>query len=92
MTPQPPIGALASAWHASIEAMGQASGVGIDLVEVEPLRQLLVAGGRSFVDSGLDGARAARHQQTTGGTRGKVGRQRGRHESTPTRDRRHGPP
>lgn len=51
MTPQPPIGALASVWQASIEAMDQASGVGIDLVEVEPLRQLLATGGRSFVDA-----------------------------------------
>jgi holo-[acyl-carrier protein] synthase len=51
VTPQPPIGALASVWQASIEAMGQASGVGIDLVEVEPLRRLLAAGGSSFVDA-----------------------------------------
>lgn len=61
MTPQPPIGALASAWHASVEAMGQASGVRIDLVEVEPLRQLLVAGGRSFIDA----AWTAREQRDT---------------------------
>jgi holo-[acyl-carrier protein] synthase len=61
MNPQPPIGALASAWQASIGAMGQASGVGIDLVEVEPLRQLLAAGGRPFVDA----AWTAREQRDT---------------------------
>jgi holo-[acyl-carrier protein] synthase len=61
VTSQPPIGALASVWQASIEAMDQASGVGIDLVEVEPLRQLLAAGGRSFVDA----AWTAREQRDT---------------------------
>ena len=63
MTPQPPISALASAWQASIEAMGQASAVGIDLVEVELLRQLLAAGGRTFVDA----AWTAREQRDTNG-------------------------
>lgn len=61
MTPSPPIGALRAAWQASIEATEQAGGVGIDLVEVEPLRQLLLSGGRSF----LDAAWTAREQRDT---------------------------
>lgn len=32
--------------------MDQTEGVGIDLVEVEPLRQMLVSGGRPFLDAG----------------------------------------
>ena len=51
MTALPPIGALRAAWQASIEATEQADGVGIDLVEVEPLRQLIVSGSRPFLDS-----------------------------------------
>lgn len=59
MTAPPPIGALRAAWQASIKATEQAGGVGIDLVEVEPLRQLLVSGGRAF----LDAAWTAREQR-----------------------------
>ncbi len=51
VTVQPPLGALRSAWKASIEATEQAGGVGIDLVEVEALRQLFVSGGQSFLDA-----------------------------------------
>lgn len=59
MTTPPPIGVLRAAWQASIEATEQAGCVGIDLVEVEPLRQLLVSGGRPF----LDAAWTAREQR-----------------------------
>jgi holo-[acyl-carrier protein] synthase len=48
-------------WQASLEATEQAGGVGIDLMEVEPLRQLLVSGGRSF----LNAAWTAREQRDT---------------------------
>jgi holo-[acyl-carrier protein] synthase len=58
---QPPIGALASVWQASIEQTARAAGVGIDLVEVEPLRQLIDSGGPSF----LDAAWTAREQRDT---------------------------
>ena len=61
MTAQPPIGALRAAWQASIEATEEAGGVGIDLMEVEPLRQLIVSGGRPF----LDAAWTAREQRET---------------------------
>jgi holo-[acyl-carrier protein] synthase len=59
MTAPSPIGALRAAWETSIEATEQSGGVGIDLVEVEPLRQLLVLGGRLF----LDAAWTAREQR-----------------------------
>lgn len=61
MTAPPPIGALRAAWQASIEATEQAAGVGIDLVEVGPLRDLIVSGGRPF----LDAAWTAREQRDT---------------------------
>jgi holo-[acyl-carrier protein] synthase len=59
VTAPPPISALRAAWQASIEATDRSEGVGIDLVEVEPLRQLLVSGGRPF----LDAAWTAREQR-----------------------------
>jgi holo-[acyl-carrier protein] synthase len=49
MTASSPLHALQSAWHASIGPMGQSAGVGIDLVEVEPLRQLVESGGPAFL-------------------------------------------
>jgi len=56
-----PLNALQSAWHASTGPIGQAVGVGIDLVEVEPLRELVEAGGSAF----LDAAWTAREQRET---------------------------
>ncbi len=61
MTASPPIGALRAAWQASIEATKHWGSVGIDLVEVEPLCQLLISGGRPF----LDAAWTAREQRET---------------------------
>ena len=46
-----PVGALQSTWQASIGPVGQAAGVGIDLVEVEPLRQLVEHGGSAFIEA-----------------------------------------
>ncbi len=51
MTPRSPLDALRSAWCASIELAGQAAGVGIDLVQVDQLRELIDKGGSSFVDA-----------------------------------------
>lgn len=45
-----PLSALQSAWHSSIGPTGQVVGIGIDLVEVEPLRQLVESGGSAFLD------------------------------------------
>jgi holo-[acyl-carrier protein] synthase len=56
-----PLSALQSAWHASVGPIGQTVGVGIDLVEVEPLRQLVESGGSAF----LDAAWTAREQRDT---------------------------
>lgn len=53
--------ALQAAWEASLGSIGQAVGIGIDLVEVEPLRQLIEAGGSEF----LDAAWTAEEQQET---------------------------
>lgn len=50
MSADSPLNTLQSAWHASIGPIGQAVGVGIDLVEVEPLRQLVESGGSAFLD------------------------------------------
>jgi holo-[acyl-carrier protein] synthase len=43
--------ALRSAWQQSVELIDQTARAGIDLVEVEPLRQLVEAGGETFVDA-----------------------------------------
>lgn len=51
MTTASPMQALQSAWQAAIELADQAAGAGIDLVEVEPLRQLVEAGDDTFVDA-----------------------------------------
>jgi holo-[acyl-carrier protein] synthase len=51
VTPQPPISTLISVWNAHTFGAGQVLGIGIDLVEVEPLRQLIEAGGVSFIDT-----------------------------------------
>jgi holo-[acyl-carrier protein] synthase len=52
MTAGSPLGALQSAWQAStVGPNGPAAGVGIDLVEVEPLRQLVRSGGTAFLDT-----------------------------------------
>ena len=45
VTAPPPISALRAAWQASIEATEQSGGVGIDLVEVEPLAPTARLGG-----------------------------------------------
>ncbi len=59
MTAVSPMRALQQAWSASVEVVDQAAGAGIDLVEVEPLRQLIQAGGDVF----LDAAWTAREQR-----------------------------
>ncbi len=46
-----PLQALQAAWDASLGPVGHAVGVGIDLVEIEPLRQLIEAGGSAFLDA-----------------------------------------
>jgi holo-[acyl-carrier protein] synthase len=51
VTPESPVIALTCVWQSSVMATGHAAGVGIDLVEVGPLRDLLVAGGQSFLDA-----------------------------------------
>jgi holo-[acyl-carrier protein] synthase len=63
MTTSSPVYALQSAWHAGIGPVCHAAGVGIDLVEVEPLQQLLESGGRAF----LDAAWTAREQRDANG-------------------------
>ncbi len=59
MTAVSPKRALRSAWNASVDLVDQAAGAGIDLVEVEPLRLLIQAGGDVF----LDAAWTAREQR-----------------------------
>lgn len=59
MTAVSPMRALQQAWSAGVEVVDQAAGAGIDLVEVEPLRQLIQAGGDVF----LDAAWTAREQR-----------------------------
>src|SRR5262249_49745395 len=54
-----PLSALQSAWRASAGPIGQAVGVGIDLVDGEPLRRRVAAGGSAF----LDAAWTAREQR-----------------------------
>jgi holo-[acyl-carrier protein] synthase len=49
MTINSPLAALQSVWYASVDTSNPTSAIGIDLVEVEPLRQLLDAGGLSFL-------------------------------------------
>jgi len=51
VTAASPLAALRPAWSDSIAALGSTIAVGIDLVEVEPLRQLVEAGGPSFLDA-----------------------------------------
>ena len=51
MTRSWPRKALESAWQASVGPAGHAAGLGIDLVEVEPLRELIFAGGRAFLNT-----------------------------------------
>jgi holo-[acyl-carrier protein] synthase len=52
MTVGSPLSALQSAWQAcTAHPDGQAAGVGIDLVEVEPLRRLVQSGGAAFLDT-----------------------------------------
>jgi holo-[acyl-carrier protein] synthase len=51
MTVESPLAALKSVWQAIIETDDPPSAIGIDLVEVEPLRQLLEAGGPFFVNA-----------------------------------------
>ena len=51
MRPATPVAALKSAWQASIESIGPVAGVGIDLVEVQVVRQLVEHGGHEFVDA-----------------------------------------
>jgi holo-[acyl-carrier protein] synthase len=51
LSSESPREALKTAWEASIGAIGQVVGVGIDLVEVEPLRQLVDAGGSECRDA-----------------------------------------
>lgn len=64
MTASSPLEAMWSAWHASAAAsVGQPAGVGIDLVEVEPLRRLVESGGPAF----LDAAWTVREQQDANG-------------------------
>lgn len=63
MTAGAPERALRSAWEASIELAGEAAGAGIDLVEVETVRQLLETGGTSFVET----AWTAREQREANG-------------------------
>lgn len=63
MTTTSPMRALQSAWQAIIEPVVVAAGAGIDLVEVEPLRQLIEAGGEGF----LDAAWTAREQRDANG-------------------------
>lgn len=61
MTATSPAEALESAWHAVIEVLDRTGGAGIDLVEVESLRQLITAGGQEFIDA----AWTIREQQET---------------------------
>jgi holo-[acyl-carrier protein] synthase len=63
MTTTSPKHALQSAWLATVEALDQAGGAGIDLVEVASLRQLIEAGGDGFIDA----AWTAREQQEANG-------------------------
>jgi len=64
MTAGSPIGALRSAWQAGAAgSAAQPAGVGIDLVEVEPLRQLVESGGAAF----LNAAWTAREQHDANG-------------------------
>jgi holo-[acyl-carrier protein] synthase len=52
MTAGSPLGALRSAWQASATGSAdQPAGVGIDLVEIEPLCQLMQSGGAAFLDA-----------------------------------------
>lgn len=64
MTAVSPVQALQSAWNECVEFADQAAGAGIDLVEVEPLRQLMEAGGKGFVDAAWTAReqREANHQ------------------------------
>jgi holo-[acyl-carrier protein] synthase len=56
-----PLRALRATWEASLGSIGHVVGIGIDLVETEPLRQLIEAGGSGF----LDAAWTATEQQET---------------------------
>lgn len=51
MTVIPPLAALQSVWQASIEMDDPPMAIGIDMVEVEPLAQLITAGGSFFVNA-----------------------------------------
>lgn len=46
-----PLAAIRSAWSAVAGADGTTGGIGIDVVDTEPLRELIAAGGAVFVDS-----------------------------------------
>ena len=63
MTASAPLAVLQSVWKASIEIHDPPTAIGIDLVEVEPLAQLLEAGGRVFADT----AWTAREQREANG-------------------------
>ena len=78
MTRSWPRKALESAWQASVGPAGHAAGLGIDLVEVEPLRELIFAGGRAFLEYRLDHTRATRRECTTGRTGREMGREKKR--------------
>lgn len=51
MTVDTPLATLQSVWLASIETDDHPSAIGIDLVEIEALRQLVEAGGPFFVNA-----------------------------------------
>jgi holo-[acyl-carrier protein] synthase len=51
VTATSPLSALQSVWSDALEAVGSTIGVGIDLVEVVPVRELIDAGGSAFVDA-----------------------------------------
>jgi len=51
VTATSPMRALRSAWQQSVELTDQTARAGIDLVEIEPLRQLVEAGGETFLDA-----------------------------------------
>lgn len=51
MTGTSPLAALQSVWRASVEIDDPPTAIGIDLVEVEPLAQLVEAGGPFFANA-----------------------------------------
>lgn len=55
MTVISPLAAFQSVWQASIEMDDPPMAIGIDMVEVQPLAQLLAAGGSFFVNAAWTG-------------------------------------